>query len=148
MEVAQKAVTLTPENVELTYGDKVPTYTFKAEGLINDANVQHGIEVLGNVGAFCMYAEKSNVGTYPISVLTNTITSKNYAVTCNRGSLKVLPKEVTLTLTESIAITYRNSYPSREEFDTLLIADGLIVGDTIATLRTNDYAFTSSYAIT
>ena len=147
LEVAKKAVTLTPENVELTYGDKVPTYTFKAEGLINDANVQHGIEVLGNVGAYCMYAEKSNVGTYPISVLTNTITSKNYAVTCNRGSLKVLPKEVTLTLTESIAITYRNSYPSREEFDTLLIADGLIVGDTIATLRTNDYAFTSSYAI-
>ncbi|MBO7156929.1 MAG: InlB B-repeat-containing protein, partial [Clostridia bacterium] len=144
--VNPKAVKLTPNPVNVTYGDGIPTYTFKVEGLLSDANVTHQLSDLGNIEATCAYAFKSAVGTYTIYVNEQTITNKNYAVSCGTATLSVAKKAATLTLTESVFIKYGEAFP-QDAFNALLKADGLVEGDTVETLKTANAEFTSQYAV-
>ena len=143
LTVSKKAVTVTPDNIGVTYGDSIPTYTFKADGLVNEET----IDVLGTPEAVCAYVFKSNVGNYPITIKQGSLASDNYTITLAQGTLSVAKKDAVLNLADS-TITYYDNYPTNNQFADKLSAEGLVEGDTIArTLWTSEAKFSSEYAV-
>ena len=143
LNVKVKDVRVSPVGLNLVYGDQVPTYEFVAEGLVNDED----ISVLGTPVAVCAYAYKSNVGNYPITLQAGVLANANYNITLGQATLSVSPKSATLTLNDK-EITYYDAYPNNNEFASLLVAEGLVDGDTIAqTLMTDNAKFSSEYAV-
>ena len=143
LTVNVKDVTVSPENASVTYGDQVPTYTFKAEGLVNGDELSD----LGTPEAVCAYQYKSNAGSYEIAIKSGTLANSNYAITLGTATLSVEKKDATLTL-GTASIIYYEAYPNNNTFASLLSASGLVDGDTIAnTLYTSGATFTSTYAV-
>jgi len=82
--VAKKALTVTAENKEATYGEAAPEFTVAYEGFVNAETA----EALGGELAFaCEYAQGSAVGTYDIT--PSGLTSDNYEIEFVAGILTV-----------------------------------------------------------
>lgn len=145
--VSPKAVTITPNSFSITYGDAMPRYSVKIEGLVNDE------DDLGTPRYVCSYKanannkEYSGVGTYPISIGADNLGNPNYTITCGTGVVRVNPKNITMSMASS-SIVYYDAYPTNDAFATKLTAEGLVGADTIETsLKTTAQSFTSNYAI-
>ncbi len=96
---------MTADNKSVTYGDPVPTYTASYSGFVSGENET----VLGGALSFASsYAQGSGVGTYAIT--PSGLTSSNYTITFNDGTLTVNPKAVTLTI-GSLTKTYATADP-------------------------------------
>ncbi len=147
--VLPKAVTVTPNDVSVTYGDAKPRFTFKTDGLIDGEDVS----VLGTPIASCQYTANSETktysgtGTYKISINQTSFNNANYTVTCGTGILTVNKKSITLSMADT-SIVYYEAYPEYELFATKLSAEGLVGNDTVEnSLKTDAQSFTSNYAI-
>ena len=140
LTVNKKAVTVTPDSFTLTYGDEVPVYTFSAEGLVEGET----LETLGNAQALCAYERKANVGGYQITIAPTSLANDNYDITLGIGSVTVGKKSATLTLSD-VEITYYDAIPDENAFNSVLLAQGLVEGDTIASLRTQNASFDTEY---
>ena len=78
-------VTLTANDFHITYGDAIPTFTFKAEGT----------DYTGKPSVTCTATSSSSVGTYPITIAAGTIPTHN--VTYVDGLLTIDPAPLTIT---------------------------------------------------
>ncbi len=90
-------VTITANNLTMTYGDNVPTLTYKSEGA----------ELNGTPSLTTTATKTSLVGTYPITVTKGTVT--NEQVTYVAGTLTITKAPLTVgvkneTITEGDAI--------------------------------------------
>lgn len=85
--IIKKALTITAEDKNITFGDAVPTYTFTAKGYVGDDN-----DSVVNANFACDYTQGDNAGTYTITV---TAAAANYDITCNAGTLTVAKKTLT-----------------------------------------------------
>ena len=90
-------VTITANNLTMTYGDNVPTLTYKSEGA----------ELNGTPSLTTTATKTSPVGTYPITVTKGTVT--NEQVTYVAGTLTITKAPLTVgvkneTITEGDAI--------------------------------------------
>ena len=84
LTVNKKAVTVTPNALKVTYGDQIPTYTFKATGLVNNDKLADLVKGEGTVPtAICGYRFKASVGTYEISIDENSLQNGNYRIPNN-----------------------------------------------------------------
>jgi hypothetical protein len=83
--ITKKALTVTADNKQVTYGDDAPTYTESYDGFVNNETKA----VLGGTLAFaCDYVkDQSGVGNYTIT--PSGYTSDNYAITFTNGTLTV-----------------------------------------------------------
>ena len=78
-------VTLTANDVRITYGDDIPTFTYSVEGT----------DLKGEPALSCEATSASSVGTYPIAVSAGTIPTHN--VTYVDGLLTIEPASLTIT---------------------------------------------------
>lgn len=102
--ITKKALTITADNKNITFGAAAPAYTFTATDYVgdDDDNV-----VTANLD--CDYKPGDNVGTYTITV---TATAANYDITCNSGMLTVAKKQLT-----AADLTASETNPTAKEYD-------------------------------
>ena len=97
--ITKKALTVTADNKQATYGDAVPTYTVSCAGFAGEETA----EVLGGELAItCTYAVRSVVGTYDI--IPSGLTSGNYKITFVNGTLTVTAKAVSVTAVDKASV--------------------------------------------
>ena len=89
--IAKKALSVTANSKNITYGDEVPEFDGNIDGFVEgeDATYLNGEPVYT-----CAYAQFGDVNTYDIT--SSGLTSDNYAITFNNGTLTVAQKEVGL----------------------------------------------------
>jgi hypothetical protein len=117
-------VTITADNLTMTYGDNVPKLTYKSEGA----------ELNGTPSLTTTATKTSPVGTYPITVTKGTVT--NEQVTYVAGTLTITKAPLTVgvkneTITEGDAIPaftltysgFRNSDTEATAFTTKPVAN-------------------------
>ena len=101
--ITKKALTVTADNKQVTFGDDAPTYTESYDGFA----AQENKGVLGGTLALaCDYVkDQSGVGTYTIT--PSGYTSDNYAITFTKGTLTVGAKALENSFIADIdALTY------------------------------------------
>ncbi|GEM_PF-1278164 len=102
-KINKAALTITANSENITYGDDKPTFSVSYSGFVNNENES----VLGgSLVLECGYVRYGNVGTY--SITPSGLTSGNYAITFESGTLKVSKKQITATislLSDSIYVT-------------------------------------------
>jgi len=102
-KINKAALTVTANSENITYGDDKPTFSVSYSGFVNNENES----VLGgSLVLECGYVRYGNVGTYSITPIG--LTSGNYAITFESGTLKVSKKQITATislLSDSIYVT-------------------------------------------
>ena len=109
-------VTITANNLTMTYGDNVPTLTYKSEGA----------ELNGTPSLTTSATKTSPVGTYPITVTKGTVT--NEQVTYVAGTLTITKAPLTVgvkneTITEGDAIpSFTLTYSGFRNSDTEVTA--------------------------
>ena len=86
--INKKALTVTADNKQVTYGDPAPTYTESYDGFVNN---ETKAVLGGTLNLACSYVQNtSGVGTYDIT--PSGLTSNNYAITFTKGTLTVVKK--------------------------------------------------------
>ena len=100
--ITQKQVTVTADNLVVTYGDSVPTYTatYTRSDFAYD-ETEHTAGITGNLVFTCSYApgaEHGSVGGYEITV--SEVTSRNYSFNFENGTLTVQKKAITVTFSD------------------------------------------------
>ena len=86
--INKKALTVTADNKQVTYGDPAPTYTESYDGFVNN---ETKAVLGGTLNLACSYVQNtSGVGTYDIT--PSGLTSNNYAITFTKGTLTVVEK--------------------------------------------------------
>ena len=101
--IDKAALTVTANSENITYGDDKPTFSVSYSGFVNNENES----VLGgSLVLECDYVKYENVRTY--SITPSGLTSGNYAITFESGTLTVSKKQITATislLSDSIYVT-------------------------------------------
>lgn len=87
--VGKAALTVTADNVTITYGEPKPEFTAQINGFVND---DYEGDLTGTLEFDCAYAAGSPVGTYPIT--PKGLTSNNYSISFVAGTLTVTENAV------------------------------------------------------
>lgn len=87
--VGKAALTVTADNVTVTYGEPKPEFTAQINGFVND---DYEGDLTGTLEFDCAYAAGSPVGTYPIT--PKGLTSNNYSISFVDGTLTVTENAV------------------------------------------------------
>lgn len=129
-KINKAALTVTANSKNITYGDDKPTFSVSYSGFVNNENES----VLGgSLVLECDYVKYGNVRTY--SITPSGLTSGNYAITFESGTLTVSKKQITATislLSDSIYVTdhvLSVAIPS-------VAFSGLVSGDTLTVTYT------------
>jgi gliding motility-associated-like protein len=117
LTIGQKALTITADDKQKTYGDANPTLTFTYAGLVNGDT-----KLTTEPGISTTATASSNVGTYPITLTGGA--DQNYAITLVNGTLTIGQKALMITADDKQKI-YGDANPAL----TFTYA-GLVNGDT------------------
>ena len=113
-------LSVTAENKTVTYGDPAPVYTAVYSGFVGSENES----VLGGtLSLSASYTQGSGAGNYPI--VPSGLTSTNYTISFNNGTLTVNPKAATLIINNA-SKTYGDTDPGFTA-----VAGGLYGSDTL-----------------
>ena len=106
LSITPAALTVTTVNVTKTYGDNNPAFTVNYAGFISgDSPSDLGGSLSFNTAA----VTNSPVGSYPVT--PSGLTSNNYTITFDNGSLSVTPASLTVT-TVNTSKTYGDNNPA------------------------------------
>ena len=129
-KINKAALTVTANSENITYGDDKPTFSVSYSGFVNNENES----VLGgSLVLECGYVRYGNVGTYSITPIG--LTSGNYAITFESGTLTVSEKQITATislLSDSIYVTDQVLSVANPS----VAFSGLVNGDTLTVTYT------------
>lgn len=129
-KINKAALTVTANSENITYGDDKPTFSVSYSGFANNENES----VLGgSLVLECGYVRYGNVGTY--SITPSGLTSGNYAITFESGTLTVRKKQITATislLSDSIYVTDHVLSVAKPS----VAFSGLVNGDTLTVTYT------------
>ena len=129
-KINKAALTVTANSENITYGDDKPTFSVSYSGFVNNENES----VLGgSLVLECGYVRYGNVGTY--SITPSGLTSGNYAITFESGTLTVSEKQITATislLSDSIYVTDHVLSVAKPS----VAFSGLVNGDTLTVTYT------------
>lgn len=134
LTVAKKALTVTAPSPKVSYGDAVPSLTPTITGTVSGDTV--------TASTSTTYAQKSSVGSYPVTVGEVTGAS-NYEVTKVDGAITVSKKALTVTL-PAYELTYGTAVPDVDSATSNSVVSGLVDGDTIQISIYTSYTSTSS----
>lgn len=90
LSVTPKAVTVTVNAAEKTYGDKDPTITYEAEGLVEGGAALKSDTITRDEG--------EKVGKYKVNISFAEADNPNYKLTTKSSQLTINPKAVTLSV--------------------------------------------------
>lgn len=129
-KINKAALTVTANSENITYGDDKPTFSVSYSGFVNNENES----VLGgSLVLECDYVKYGNVRTY--SITPSGLTSGNYAITFESGTLTVSKKQITATislLSDSIYVTDHVLSVAKPS----VAFSGLVNGDTLTVTYT------------
>ena len=129
-KINKAALTVTANSENITYGDDKPTFSVSYSGFVNNENES----VLGgSLVLECGYVIYGNAGTY--SITPSGLTSDNYAITFESGTLTVSEKQITATislLSDSIYVTDHVLSVANPS----VAFSGLVSGDTLTVTYT------------
>lgn len=114
-------ITINPVN-DITYGDKVPDLSAKADGVLVGDSLSYTLETNYTVGA--------RIGEYTASVKFNpeAAENKNYAITATGRTFNVGTKDLTIKLNNTATVAVGKTYKVEAEH---LEKIGLVAGDTV-----------------
>ena len=129
LNVSAKPFEITIDDIEITYGDSAPTYTYTLDEFAfeEDENYFGGTNELACSYEAIYNSANRHVGTYDI-VATSEYTSTNYAITYVDGTLTVLAKDLTVKADDK-ATNYGNGAPAFTFTDS-----GYVYGENISVL--------------
>lgn len=90
--ITAKALTITADNKNITYGDAAPAYTVSYDGFIDG---ESAVNLTGTASYDCAYQQYDNVGNYTIT--PSGPYADNYAINFMQGTLTVAEKGVVVT---------------------------------------------------
>jgi hypothetical protein len=102
-------LTVTAKNLTSVYGQSLPTLTYAYSGFVNNdpSSVVSGTPALSTNATLA-----SSPGTYPITVMTGTLTAANYSFLYVNGTLTIQSASQTaLTLSAGSMLAYTASEP-------------------------------------
>ena len=102
LTVTKAPLTITANNYTIKEGDALPAFDAVFTGLKNGES-----ESVVNPAITCTSTDSNTPGTYDINV---TATSDNYDITIVKGTLTILPTDVTITITSAGMATYCSPY--------------------------------------
>lgn len=113
-EITQKDVRVKAEDVTITYGDPVPEYTavFTAEDFAYNENENTAGINKEALKLDCEYVQGDDATKY--SITASGLTSRNYAFTYVNGTLTVVVKEITVTLSDGSSTYLATDMPKRD----------------------------------
>lgn len=101
LTINKATLTITANNINIGYGTKDPSYTYKVEGLVNDEKAEDIVTgkakytIKNSSGTTVTLSETTSIGEYTITPSGLTIGS-NYTATYATGTLEICPwKETT-----------------------------------------------------
>ncbi|MDO5156854.1 MAG: MBG domain-containing protein [Eubacteriales bacterium] len=112
------ALTITAENKTITYGDAVPTFTYKVEGAIEEEQTAIKTAVAAGMLATTTYNPVKGdanrvVGTYPITIdQTASYQNTNYSITYVNGTITVGKKTVHYVANDASMIYGKQTLPT------------------------------------
>ena len=117
-EILPRQVIVTAADVEMTYGDEVPTHlSWTAEGLVAGTEAEEAIRVAPAL-------EKTADGTYSIGfpaqegdALVNSAEQGNYAIEYRPGKVTILPRDIGL----GEIVREGNGFAVRDDLGSLLV---------------------------
>ncbi len=122
VNVHKPRVSITIPQYSITYGDKMPKFEYKVNGLSD--NYSHLVKV-DNVTCDCNNSEIANVGYYKLSAKA-TQTGEKYELNVVEGYVEVMPK------TLYIANDFSKVYDGRNTLDYPVIElEGILAGDEV-----------------
>ena len=128
--INKAALTVTANSKNITYGDDKPTFSVSYSGFVNNENES----VLGgSLVLKCYYVKYGNVGTYPIT--PSGLTSGNYAITFESGTLTVSKKQITATISLLSDSIYDTDHVLSVANPSVVFS-GLVNGDTLTVTYT------------
>lgn len=138
--ITTKALTISADNKDITYGDEPPTYTVSYDGFVDGENSNN---LTDPVSCACVYAQFDNATTYTIT--PSGATSTNYAIAYTPGTLTVEKKEVGLNWSTPTTFTYDG-----DEHAPTATATGIVNSDVIVVTVTGGQtnASASNYTAT
>ncbi len=92
-EITKAPLTVTPVDLTLAYGDKLPVTELTYDGFCGTDSKK---DLHGKAERVSDYQAGDDTGTYTLT-LDSTLQADNYEILCGEGTLTVLPKSVTLT---------------------------------------------------
>ena len=92
--ITQVPLTITSKNHTITYGDAPDNNGVTYAGFVEDEDES---DLTGTLVYAYNYSQYGNVGTYADAITPGGLTSDNYDITFNSGTLTVVQKEVGLT---------------------------------------------------
>lgn len=101
LTITPKALTVTAKSKTITYGDEPANDGVTYSGFVGEENASN---LIGTITYACNYEKYGDVGNYTIT--PSGLTSNNYDITYNNGTLIVNPKEVSLTWSETTSFPY------------------------------------------
>ena len=102
LTVTKAPLTITAHSYTITEGDALPTFEVECTGLKNGETA----DVLNPV-ITCTATNSNTPGVYPITV---TVTTDNYEVTYEAGTLTIAPTSVDITISAAGMATYCSPY--------------------------------------
>ena len=140
--INKKDLTATADNITVSYGDDVPTYTISYTGFENSEDAS---AVTTPPTITCAYTSTSDVNTYPISVNTDGVATNYNIIPGTPGTLTVNQREVGLTW-GTTPIIYNGTPQAPTATATNLVNED-VIGVTVDGAQTNaggDYTATAS----
>jgi len=92
--VTPKPLTITANNITVTYGDNAPAYTVTYEGFVDGDNE---FDLIGELKFTSSYNSNSKVGNY--AIVPSGLSSEKYNISFVSGTISVLPAEGTIQIT-------------------------------------------------
>ena len=95
LTVGKGTLTVTANNLAMTYGGAVPTLTASYSGFVNGDTASTALS--GNPALSTAATSSSNSGGYPVVVTAGTLSAANYTFSFVNGALTVQPAPLTVT---------------------------------------------------
>ncbi len=142
LKVNKAEVTVTVNEMTITYGDSVPSLTPVYEGFTGSDTIDN-IYTTGSVSFITDYSRGADAGTYNItgSFGSDPLSAVNYNFTIKNSTITVEKKVLTVTA-PSDSITYGDSRPTYDASD--ITFEGFYGNDSITTLS-GTCSFSSNY---
>ena len=121
LTITQAPLTVTANDLSMTYGSTVPELTDRITGFVNGdtASVVSGTPSLETTAT-----QSSSVGAYAITVDVSSLSATNYTFSGQSGSLAIDPAALDVTANDQ-SMTYGGTVPSLT-----FVISGLVNGDT------------------
>jgi hypothetical protein len=103
-------LTVTANNLSMSYGSKVPALTYSITGYVNGDGSKSGV-VTGAPALGTTATAASPVGNYPITAAPGTLAAANYGFSFAGGSLAVIPALLKVTA-NNLSMSYGSKVPA------------------------------------